>query len=379
MPLRIQCPEGHTLVVSHAHGGTSLRCPKCGAAVVVPPLAPQREITPSGIALPAVAGEQARSTAVAIAKEPKPPPVLTAVREVIPPPVWIPPPKSRAIPEAVPSSSPPQPLEEVEALPAERLDPTSNDGNSAVPASSAPGTMAPTTSPLPIAVLPPPDKTQIAESTAVNLHEAEQSLPPAELAASGASDAAGELPAETPAEPEAPPLSETDRPREVVYTASQLDPPPLVPATGVQLGAYVLSACFGAAALFAVAPGVWDVFQYAQAADGAFVARWALFVLALGVTQAAYAIYLVQLPDWTSGWVVTLFALACAALYAGMLGVTLIAGDDSRLIHSLQLSESVASGRAPIWCLCMTTIMAALAFFGGRSSLRWRLAEAAGE
>jgi hypothetical protein len=158
---------------------------------------------------------------------------------------------------------------------------------------------------------------------------------------------------------------------------SLLDPPPLVPGASQQLGAYVLSICFGAAALFAVSPAVWDVLQYVQAVEGAYVARWALIVLALGAVQVAYAIYLAQLPDWTSGWVVTVFALATAALYAAMLGVTLIAGDDSRLIRSLQLTEFVASGRAAVWCLCMTTIMATLAFFGGRTSLRWCLAEAA--
>jgi hypothetical protein len=158
---------------------------------------------------------------------------------------------------------------------------------------------------------------------------------------------------------------------------SQLDPAPLVPGASHQLGAFVLSIGFAAAALFAMAPAVWDIFQYAQAVERAYVARWALLVLALGVVQVAYAIYLAQLPDWTSGWVITVFALATAALYAGMLGVTLIAGDDSRLIRSLQLSEFVATGRAAIWCLCMTTVMATLAFFGGRTSLRWRLAEAA--
>jgi hypothetical protein len=158
---------------------------------------------------------------------------------------------------------------------------------------------------------------------------------------------------------------------------TQLDSlPPLVPDASRQLGAYVLAICFGAAALFGVAPAVWDVLQYVQAVEGAYVARWALIVLALGAVQAAYAIYLAQLPDWTSGWVVTVFALASAALYAAMLGVTLIAGDDSRLIRSLQLTEFVASGRAAVWCLCMTSIMATLAFFGGRTSLRWSLSEA---
>lgn len=122
-------------------------------------------------------------------------------------------------------------------------------------------------------------------------------------------------------------------------------------------------------------PAVWDVVQYLQAAEGNLVAPWALVLLALGIVQIAYAVYFAQLPDWTSGWVVTIVSLSLAALYAGMLGITLMASSESYVIRGLQLGELLASGRAPIWCLCMTTIMASLAFFAGRTSFRWRQAE----
>jgi hypothetical protein len=42
------------------------------------------------------------------------------------------------------------------------------------------------------------------------------------------------------------------------------------------------------------------------------------------------------------------------------------------LIRTFELADALANGRAAMWCLCMTTIMASLAFFAGRASLRWR-------
>jgi hypothetical protein len=63
-------------------------------------------------------------------------------------------------------------------------------------------------------------------------------------------------------------------------------------------------------------------------------------------------------------------------LYAGMLGITLLAAEESVFIRGLDLAEVLPTGRAAIWCLCMTSIMASLAFFVGRMSFRWRQAEA---
>lgn len=360
MPLRILCPQGHALVVSQARGGSTLRCPKCGASVVVPPEVPRRETAAIGAeAVPTGASESpALKAAAAIAVEPEPPPVVTAIGEVAPPPVWAPPPKSRVIPDAAPTSPPPPPPAEGEKLPAnERPLPPEEAGPPPATSVTAPAeTPVATAPPTPVAKESPP-------ASAVPI------TPPLDVPAV-------EAPAAAPPQPESPAPEADIAPDS--SAPSSLDPLPLVPGASQQLGAYILSICFAAAALFSAAPAVWDIVQYAQAVEGAYVARWALVVLALGVVQVAYAIYLAQLPDWTSGWVITLFALATAAIYAAMLGVTLIAGDDSRLIRSLQLTEFMATGRASMWCLCMTTIMATLAFFGGRTSLRWRLAEAAG-
>jgi hypothetical protein len=139
---------------------------------------------------------------------------------------------------------------------------------------------------------------------------------------------------------------------------------------------FQLAAAVIVAALFSVVPSVWDLFDYASGTSASPLGRWAIVLGMLGAVQVAYAIYLIQLPDWTTVWMVTLFALASAALYAMALGLTIISGEDGWLVRFLQLSDKVAGGKAALWCLCMMSVMTLLAFFAGRISVRWRQAEA---
>lgn len=141
-----------------------------------------------------------------------------------------------------------------------------------------------------------------------------------------------------------------------------------------------LSAALVAAGLFAMAPAVWDVAEYVHylgAVNAPAVARWALMVLLLGVVQLAYAVYLFQLPDWTSVWAVTLYSLAAAGAYAMTLGVVLTADAEDWLVgpQGLQLADKLAGGRAALWCLAMVSVSTILAFFAGRLSVQWRRAE----
>jgi hypothetical protein len=143
------------------------------------------------------------------------------------------------------------------------------------------------------------------------------------------------------------------------------------------LAAYQLAAALAAAALFSIVPAVWDVVEFLQVAESQFVARWALVLFFLGVVQLAYAVYLFQLPDWTTVWVVTLLSLALAATYAAVLGLVLLSPADGFLIgnHGLQLADKLAGGKAALWCLCMISLTTILAFFAGRLGAGWHKAE----
>ena len=150
---------------------------------------------------------------------------------------------------------------------------------------------------------------------------------------------------------------------------------PITPDRTHQLAVYQLAAALVAAALFSVAPAIWDIVEYVQIPESQFVARWALVLLLLGAVQIAYVIYLVQLPDWTSVWVITVYLLFLAAIYAAVLGLVLISSESGLVVGSLQLADKLAGGKAVLWCLCMVGVSTILAFFAGRLSARWHKTE----
>ena len=178
-----------------------------------------------------------------------------------------------------------------------------------------------------------------------------------------------------------------ERPLDIL---SPVEPPPVAlqpPRVSAQLHAdagrtlavYWLAAALVAAAVVSVVPAVWDMLEYAKSADldAPPVARWALVLFFLAVVQLAYAVYLFQLPDWSSVWVVTVFLLVQAAGYAGVLGIVLISDESGLLVgqQGLQLADKLAGGQAALWCLCMVSVATILALFAGRMSLSWQRAQ----
>jgi len=129
------------------------------------------------------------------------------------------------------------------------------------------------------------------------------------------------------------------------------------------------------AALFSCGPSAIDLVDYWRNPEEQFVARWALLLLALGLLQAAFALYVWQLADWTSLWVLTIVSLAVASGFAMMLGVILVAGQESQLMTALQLQDRLIGNKAQLWCLCMIAVYTVLAFFAGRACTFWHRRE----
>jgi len=121
-------------------------------------------------------------------------------------------------------------------------------------------------------------------------------------------------------------------------------------------------------------PAAREVAEHFRIADGSQLHRWVYASLLIGGLQLAYAGYLVQLPDWSSVWVVTIFSLLVAAAYAAMLCLTLLAGADSHFVQLLDLAERLRGGKATGWCFVMLCITGLLAYSSGRVGSRWRQA-----
>ena len=347
MPLRIKCPSGHSLIVSESRAGQAFRCPKCQGEVRMPGEAVKPP--PSITARPP-------EEKLAAAK----PPVLEK-KPIVKPPA---------------AKQPPVPLPPLPSIPVTLV---------------SEGIEFKEIEPPPVVLRVP----QVADDEPKNPLPAARQVPPPAKIANPAADPA--LPpivfmeAETtrpappppvapqpPLEPVSPPSPRAAAPAPRLPTPVPAIELPLLVVHSPQQVAIVfqLAAAMIVAAVFSISPSAWDLFDYASGTSASPLGRWAIVLGMLGAVQVAYAIYLIQLPDWTTVWMVTLFALASAALYAMALGLTIISGEDGWVVGLLQLSDKVAGGTAWKWCLCMMSVMTLLAFFAGRISVRWRQAEA---
>jgi hypothetical protein len=172
------------------------------------------------------------------------------------------------------------------------------------------------------------------------------------------------------APPPLPPTSGTSPPLPPAPTASSL---PGVEHSWIkrwpvyQLGMWVI-----AAAVVSAIPALLDIVALVRQDASAGISRWALALLLASGLQAVYAVYLLQLPDWGTAWVMSLVMLILATGYAALLGALTLANQQSQLVQFLELGDMLPGGQATVWCLAMLSLYSLLAYFSGRISFRWR-------
>jgi len=127
-------------------------------------------------------------------------------------------------------------------------------------------------------------------------------------------------------------------------------------------------------ALFGLIPAGLDMAAYFQSETSTGLSRWASTLLLVGALQLAYAAYLVQLPDWSSVWVVTVLSLLVAGGYAAMCGLTFLASEQSHFVQMLELADRLRGGKASGWCLIMLLLTSLLSYFSARIAGRWQQA-----
>ncbi|QDU31444.1 hypothetical protein ETAA8_66020 [Anatilimnocola aggregata] len=415
MPLRVACSAGHLMMVPDHRAGTVLRCPNCGINVDVPPAAgnaaapainklvtrvsggpaarqspqvaghstigkvatslPAGGMKPPPKSRPKQAPAPAKSTEepVVFASEEIAAPAPTeaapeAVIDLVAAPVFAAPPMPEVKPEIAPAAVDAALIETVDVPPPpvkkqKPVEPTKSERIKSEPAKPSTSNRARTT--LTGTVLAPPKEVKPP------LLPVTEPSPPEPLFI------AETFTAETIAEVVEPPIA---APHPQAHESAH-EPAPAPPPIAVMIGvrptpaqrstAWQLGAVFIAAALFSMGPAVWEISDYLQSDGGQSVARWAFLLLMLGVIQIGCVALLMQIPDWSSVWIVTIQSLALAAIYAAVLGLTIITSGDSPLIGALQLDYQYSSGKAPPWCVCMAATYACLAFFAGRLSARW--------
>ncbi len=129
--------------------------------------------------------------------------------------------------------------------------------------------------------------------------------------------------------------------------------------------------------ILGVLPAVVDLVEHSRSPQSPGVARWAVLALLLAVIQLSYAVFLFQIPDWSSLWVVAVVMLLVAMIYALTLGVTLLAQPDSPLLQWFELGDAARSGLVRFWSFIMTSGSSLLTLACGVTAVRWRNQDAA--
>lgn len=133
-------------------------------------------------------------------------------------------------------------------------------------------------------------------------------------------------------------------------------------------------------ALFSMGPALWRVvncYRFHLEVNPPQIVCWTYLMLIAGIVQLAYAVYLYQLPDWSTVWVISLVMLVLTTIYAVVLVIRLLAGDGNLVLVMLQLHYETANQLASVsqqagWCFCMLLVNGTFTFFAGRFGLRWK-------
>ena len=126
-----------------------------------------------------------------------------------------------------------------------------------------------------------------------------------------------------------------------------------------------------AVAIIGMIPALFDIAAHFRVIDSPGVAVWAYLSLWIALIEISYAVYLVQLPDWSSLWVATWVTLVISVVYAMLLGFTYLSRTDGWVARALDLSDHLAGGRAAGWCFIMLCLTSLLSYLSGRLSVRW--------
>ena len=121
-------------------------------------------------------------------------------------------------------------------------------------------------------------------------------------------------------------------------------------------------------------PAVFHWYQWTQAESESPIARWIYLQIFIAAIHVLYAIYLVQIPDWSALRSVAVAMLAVAAVFGLISTGLLLGGNDGSIAKFLDLPY-VLSRSATIWCVAMLCLATLMTFMSGRESLNWQRTE----
>jgi hypothetical protein len=142
------------------------------------------------------------------------------------------------------------------------------------------------------------------------------------------------------------------------------DPSQLLPVYLFAMGLIAL-------AIVQLVPAIWEIQVSLATEERIVIGRWVWPVFFIAALQIVYAVYLAQLPDWSSVWVVAIGMLAMTMLFAALQIVLLLSQPDNELIQLLDLQYAIQNGKAKPWCVLLLLTHGIFTYLAGHISVRW--------
>ena len=122
------------------------------------------------------------------------------------------------------------------------------------------------------------------------------------------------------------------------------------------------------------APSLITVFSDSEVLPYSSIPRWMYTLPFVGFLHVIYAIFLIQIPDWTSLRSVSIFQLIVAGIFGFLTVALLLGGADGKVARFLELPFGLVP-RAIIWSISMLLIELGGSFLAGTEASNWKKME----
>ncbi len=121
-------------------------------------------------------------------------------------------------------------------------------------------------------------------------------------------------------------------------------------------------------------PALYFGYDWYQSLENSTLPRWIYLQIFLAAIHVLYAIFLFQIPDWSSLRAVSVALLVIAFLFGLTSTSLLVGGGAGELAAFLGLTFTMIQ-RATIWCVAMLCLSTLMSYLGGREAANWQRAE----
>lgn len=134
------------------------------------------------------------------------------------------------------------------------------------------------------------------------------------------------------------------------------------------------AACLCVVAAINLGPAIYYWIQWSQNADSPALPRWIYLQAFVAAIHVIYAVYLIQIPDWSALKTVSIAMLIVATLF-GLVSTGLVAGGGQGTVARFLELPHVLSYQASIWCVAMLLLSTLMCYMGGREAVNWQRTE----